>query len=387
MQESNIPEHHQLIPLENPTNGWGPRQNTTGKRLFITKEANIFLRNLNTYQQTEVYRAISKLVSDGGYGQASSGFKLKPMFMRSKTDGIAAAGNLNLVYSVNSDKIIISSIGINEKVVGSRRFRWQEKPGLYEIPRVSNTRYHEHSDSADILALPRSWGGPTPVVEVKTDHAAVNGMLNDLEKATWLMGVHLDTAYWDDQFQDYTLFHNPSQGVVLDLFECMKDKIGSSKVCDQLVAVLLDCQRKGRKIKWVCHSQGGIIFTRAVEKINNMGIRLDGQQVAVHSGGNNKDRAKEAFAQAGINVVDMDRDSPFDLVPNLAGNNDWSWSTTKRCLRFSLYVFGIGDRPMQTSPHTLPYLSQECSIRHLQLCGRDRAAARVIKEQSRLSGC
>ncbi|AZZ92666.1 hypothetical protein EUZ85_18820 [Hahella sp. KA22] len=387
MQESSLPEHHQIIPLENPVNGWGPKHKPNGKKLLITKEANYFLRNLNTYQRNEVYRAVSRLVTEGGYGASSGGFKLKPMFMRAKTDGIAAAGNLNLVYCVNSDEIVISSIGINKDAVGSKIPSSNESAQLYEVQRKNRVRYHEKTSVADLKEIENSWGFPVPTVEIKTEHAAVNGMLNDLNKATWLMGTHLDTAYWGDSPEQYTLFHNPTQGVFIDLFECVQDKISTSKVCRHLASVLTDCQRKGRKVKWICHSQGGIIFTRAVELVNDMGISLQGHKVVIHAGGNDRDRAIEAFKKAGIEVIDIDRDSPFDMVPNLAGGKDRSWSSFKRCLRFTLYVAGFGDRPMQTSPHTLPYLNLECSIRHLQMHGKHKAAKKLIDEQNRLGGC
>ncbi|MBU6955796.1 hypothetical protein [Hahella sp. HN01] len=384
MQERNLPDHHQLIPLENPVSRWGLRRKLSGKELLITKEANSFLMNLNDYQKTEIYRAINKIVSEGGYGRGSAGFLLKPMSMRAKQESITAAGNLCLIYSVNSEKIVINSIEIDPSIVGSQSTAKDEVASLYKVPRVSDTRYHEHSSDEDVRALERAWGEPRAQVEVTTEHAAVNGMQNDLRKARWLMGVHLDTAYWDDHPKTYTLFHNPTQGVALDLFECALDRISSSKLSKQLAAVLTDCQRKNRKVKWVCHSQGGIIFVRAVELVNKMGVRLDGQKVAIHAGGNKKKRAEKAFNEAGIEIVELARESPFDFVPHLAGLNNLTKSSRSRCKKFRKLVYEDG-HPVQTSPHTLPYLGFECSLRHLQMCGYDDYAEQMIKERDLLS--
>ncbi|MBU6951105.1 hypothetical protein [Hahella sp. HN01] len=386
MQERTLPPSHQLIPLEYPQTGWSLRRKRHGKQVFITREANQFLLNLNDYQKNEVYRALSKIVAEGGYGLTSGGLKTRPMAMRSKTDAIAAAGILNLVYSVNSEKIVVNAIGLNKSVVGPMPVASKERAGLYEVTRESNVRYSKQSSSADIQTLTKAWGHQRPVLEVSTAHAAVNGMQNDLLKARWLMGVHLDAAYWNDAADKYTLFHNPTAGFVQDVFECIQDKVGASKVAKQLAAILIDCQRKKRAIKWVCHSQGGIIFNRAVELVNDMGIRLEGQKVAIHAGGNKKERATEAFERAGLEVVDIDRDNPFDFVPNLAGGNNWSWSSIRRCYHFAKLVVGK-QNPMQTSPHTLPFLSLETSIRHLQLNGYDDEAKRMIREQSRLGKC
>jgi len=71
---------------------------------------------------------------------------------------------------------------------------------------------------------------------VKTKYAAVNGQSNNLTKATWLMGSHLEYEYGKD-FNEYTLFHNPSVGGMGDSWESFQDKFGvkeelySLKVC------------------------------------------------------------------------------------------------------------------------------------------------------------
>ena len=49
-------------------------------------------------------------------------------------------------------------------------------------------------------------------------------MQNQLAKAAWLMGTHLDAAYQTDTIKAYTLFHNPTDNIALDGIECVFDK-------------------------------------------------------------------------------------------------------------------------------------------------------------------
>lgn len=53
-------------------------------------------------------------------------------------------------------------------------------------------------------------------------------MKNPLDKAAWLMGAHIDVAYAEANVQEYTLFHNPSDGngvfsSLTDVAECLWD--------------------------------------------------------------------------------------------------------------------------------------------------------------------
>jgi hypothetical protein len=108
------------------------------------------------------------------------------------------------------------------------------------------------------------WAVKGKVANITTSHAAVNGMLNNLAKASWLMGSHLEVAYGKG-LQEYTLFHNPSSGAGGDLWESLRDKCGvTTAVTKQFAGVLVQTQQAGNKTNWVAHSQGGIIFAEGV---------------------------------------------------------------------------------------------------------------------------
>ncbi|OZG70586.1 hypothetical protein BTA51_24785 [Hahella sp. CCB-MM4] len=373
MQNSNLPAQHDLIPFENPLPSWGASQKYTGKKLMITKEAHTFMRRLNTYEKIKVYHEALKLVSDGGYGWNSKGFRKEPMFMRQKM----CPGGISFMYSVNPEMIVINRMRLERGVTDISTPAKEQQMGLFEIERTSGVRWREGITEREISMLESAWGTPRPVPTINTEHVAINGMSNDLKKARWLMGVHMDTAYWNDNAKAYTLVYNPTRGK-LDLFECVQDKVSTSKVAELLAVMLIESQQKGAKRKWTAHSQGGIILTRAVELVNMRGIRLDGQRVSIHAGGNHKTRAENAFKQAGITIDEIRRDHPNDLVPNLAGMNDLSPGAFWRSICSILLVFG-DKRPVEASPHTLPYLSRESAVRHLQMNGYHKKAEKLAK--------
>ncbi|MBU6955969.1 hypothetical protein [Hahella sp. HN01] len=373
MQNNNLPAQHQLLPLENPLPAWNSQTPKAGKKLMITREANVFMRSLNLYEKTQVYKEALKLTSDGGYGWNSRGFQKAPMFMRHKI----CSGGISFMYSVNPEMIVINRMKLEREITQVETPENMQQMGLFEVRRESDIRWREEITEREIPRLELAWGKPKPVPKIRTEHVAINGMSNDLKKASWLMGVHTDTAYWDDYAKAYTLFYNPTRGKI-DFFECIADKISTTELAKFLAVMLIENQQKGLHRKWTAHSQGGIILTRAVELVNQRGVRLEGQRVSIHAGGNEKTRAEKAFKQAGITIDEIKRDHPNDLVPNLAGFNDLSPGSFLRSMNSMFLVFR-DKRPVQASPHTLPFLSAECAIRHLQMNGYQRKAERLAK--------
>ncbi|ABC33374.1 conserved hypothetical protein [Hahella chejuensis KCTC 2396] len=373
MQESNIPAQHQLLDLENPLPSWNLKKKATGKKLMITKEADTFMRGLNLYEKTKVYNEVLKLASEGGYGRFSKGFRKDPMFMRQKK----CQGGISFMYSVNPEMIIINRMTVELEATDLLTPVNKQQMGLFEVKRASGVRWHEGSTREDAQKLESAWGDPMPVASINTEHVAINGMSNDLNKARWLMGVHMDTAYWDDNAKAYTLVYNPTRGK-MDIFECIQDRVSTSKLAEFLAIMLIESQQKGAKRKWTAHSQGGIIMTRAVELVNMRGVRLEGQRVSIHAGGNYKTRAENAFTKAGMIIDEIRRDHPDDFVPNLLGFNDLSLGSFIRGIRSRKLVTG-DDRPVEVSPHTLPYLGRESAIRHLQMNGYHKKAERLAK--------
>ncbi|MCW8901456.1 MAG: hypothetical protein OQK95_12355, partial [Gammaproteobacteria bacterium] len=199
-------------------------------------------------------------------------------------------------------------------------------------------------------------------------YAAVNGMLNNLNKATWLMGAHLDFEFGKGSMKEYTLFHNPSEGGGSDFWESVVDKLGfTTDVTKRFSKVLQDSQKKGKEIKWVAHSQGGAIFAEGVRYFLNGNsswaiaggfngifkekeeIDLSNHKVAFHGNANNNFRSSFLFDRAGIEVLAI-RANDYDLVPNIAGLNTLN---PRKFLGSAVYWNHVFYGSVQQSPHTL----------------------------------
>lgn len=259
-----------------------------------------------------------------------------------------------------------------------------QRNALYRVGKTGKARFTPDfkrfgSKSEDVTtALEVSWGtqSPVPTHRVDTVHAAVNGMQNNLTKAAWLMRVHLETAYADatSPLDDYTLFHNPTEGAYKDLFECAFDKqnlLACSHNSQHLAAVLKEAQERGHRTRWVAHSQGAIMFSTAVGfALERYGLRLDCHSVSLHGAGCNIRQAEITCTRAGI-TIERVRNNPFDLVANLAGANDLSFSGLARSLKFRGLV--LGDDPL-ASPHSLPYLGLDTYVEQLTFTGHNELA-------------
>lgn len=365
--------------------GKGGYFTSSGRKIYLEPEPINFFNELSDYDQTQVVKEIESIASipspQDGWVQ-----KLRPAFFKAK--GIKS--NFILKYQLTSENAIISSIELNLAVLGSQANTKNERTCLYNVKRNGKPKpFKAKMSLEEVNNLSNAWGNPIPATKVTTQHAAVNGMLNDLDKAKWLMGTHLDTAYPKDLPPAYTLFHNPSEGGGLDLYECALDNGlgGMSENAKALAAVLKDIQVNGSPTKWVVHSQGGIIFKQALKyhTRHNPGMQLTKNSVVFHAGGNNKEETDKLLNKTGIKRAAPDRDNPFDMVPNLAGRNNLSSGSVKRSLAFSPKVFGkTVSGSMAESPHTLPFLSLEAYHRFLTLAGDSKSAARVKQHMNKI---
>ncbi len=272
-------------------------------------------------------------------------------------------------YSLKNNFINLEDILFDRQLQGAKDNFAAERTMLYEVQRLSNHTYDKAISKEEIKEIQGAWKpDPIPVTRVNTQHAAVNGMQNELTKATWLMGTHLDRAYEGDGIKAYTLFHNPTDRAKLDLVECVFDKrLGTkSHNAQHLAAVLSQNNQQGKQVKWLAHSQGAIIFCAALEHYRiHYGKPLTGQQLAVHGSGSNVERLKRIAHSTGLKVVAV-RNNPYDLVPNLAGRNDLSSSSLVRSMKFKGLVTGDD---AAASPHTLPFLGLVTYADQLQMLG------------------
>lgn len=345
----------------------------------LTHQALLMLASLNDYDVQQVMKEID-YVTHNPHTTYSTKHSLNPLRrlyrwrypFRSYHYLIqyqTTAAGLVVIDEILFDKALSGANGINTAA---------ERTMLYHVQRDANQRYDEAKNRDSILSLENSAAKPTPTAQIRTEHAAVNGMQNSLQKAAWLMGVHAQAAYSADMISAYTLFHNPTDGGLLDLNECIFDKFSRTKShnAQHLAAVLAQVQQQGKAVKWVVHSQGAIIFNAALIHYRaHYGGRLHLQQLAIHGSGANVKQLTSLATGLGIRIHTVSN-NPFDMVPNIAGGNNLSPSSLCRSLKFCGLVLGPNSGP-GVSPHTLPYLGIETYKQQLQMFGNHKKAAQV----------
>jgi GTP cyclohydrolase II len=284
-----------------------------------------------------------------------------------------------ITYSINDSNITINDIIFDRQLHGAKDRHAVERTMLYEVPRTGTAKYDKAMKREKLDELQTAWSrDPKPTTQVRTEHAAVNGMQNELTKATWLMGTHLDAAYQNDNIQAYTLFHNPTDKFALDVVECAFDrkKGNTSHNAQHLAAVLAQNQQQGKKVKWLVHSQGAIIFCSALQHFRRQySGQLTTQQVAIHGTGAELTLLQSMAKGVGIHVNSV-RNNPFDPVPNFGGKVERSKSSFIRACRFLNNVAG-GD--VGASPHTLPFLGLKTYAKQLEMLGYRDKSAEVLK--------
>jgi hypothetical protein len=281
-------------------------------------------------------------------------------------------------YEKVGNKINIFDVYFDEDLHGSKLKDRNERNMMYQVNRLAGTSKFNGAWSEEGLKKPKaSWAIKGPTHEIITEHVAVNGMQNNLKKATWLMGTHLDVAFPNDDVNDYTLFHNPTDGIGYDVVECMFDKRSGikSENARHLAAVLNQRQKQGKETKWVVHSQGAIIFSAALEEYHRVYSGwLSQHSVVLHAPGISIDRLNHWAVRTGVTVI-RENSNPFDPVPNLAGQNDLSSSGLINSLKFlGLTLNGS----LTSSCHTLPYLGLESYHAQLRFAGEHRRAQDVL---------
>lgn len=327
-------------------------------KVKFTCQALAMLSQLNDYDQEMVEKDINDLCAHPN-SKNSIKHSRNPFKRLWRTQYPFRNYHYLLEFTHKDNKIHIEEIYFDKQLHGPKDNFAAERTMLYNVNRQTSASYDKAKDDKGLDKLKGAWSNnPTATSRVNTTHAAVNGMENNLTKAAWLIGTHVDTAYKSDGIEAYTLFHNPTDKPILDIVECAFDKRQGKKShnAQHLAAVLAQNNQQGRKIKWVAHSQGVIIFCAALEHYRiKYGKPLTTQELAVHGSGANIDRLKNIAHSTGIKIGDI-RNNPFDGVPNVLGRNDLSRSSLVRSIKFMGLVFGDNSG---ASPHTLPFLGLE----------------------------
>lgn len=346
-------------------------------KVKFTCQALAMLSQLNDYDQQMVARDIEHICAHPNSNHSIKHSR-NPLRRLWRTKYPFRSYHFLLEYSQKNNSINIEDVLFDEQLKGTKTNFSAERTMLYQVDRQTSATYNRAMNEKELEKVKGAWNrSPNSTSRINTTHAAVNGMLNELDKATWLMGTHLDAAYQSDNIKAYTLFHNPTDSFSLDFIECAFDKSQNktSHNALHLAAVLAQNNQQGKQVKWVAHSQGAIIFCSALEHYRiKYGKPLTTQQLAVHGSGANLERLKRIAHSTGMKISSI-RNNPYDVVPNVAGRNDLSSSSLARSIKFGRYL--VADPGI--SPHTLPFLGLKTYADQLQLSGKLPEATKVRK--------
>ncbi len=315
-----------------------------GYQLLLTGYAAKILQNEEALDYfTDLQRAI---VSLRGNPRPTFGGYLKMGTVDTRT---LESNSHHISYNIANGQVLIFNITLKDNVKLMRDKL--EKIGLYNVKKIGQGRWETEK-----------------VACVTTPYAAVNGQSNNLGKATWLMGAHLEFEFGENAVSEYTLFHNPSVGGPGDTWESIQDKFGmTTDVAIKLSEMLIKTQENKHQTKWMTHSQGGLIFAEAVRyHLNgnsswaitggfngvfgkNKGESLNMHSVAFHGNANNNVRSSVLFKRAGIDVL-ATRSNDYDMVNTIIGLNTLNaW----RIIGSVVYAEHTMGGTIQQSPHTL----------------------------------
>jgi len=300
---------------------------SAGYYVLLSRSAQAFLDRLSPYQKMALSQ---KLYSLSGNPRSD-----KARHMKNTTDKYYIPEEntgFSITYEVLSGKVFVTSIVPDLTAWGKHK----EVPALYHVKR----------SPAGIWDVERLGN-----FHVKTQYAAVNGQSNPLREATNLMQAHIRHAYGRN-IKEYTLFHNPSDGMAWDSYESTLDKRGKTTgVTKEFSKTLKNVQDGDQQVNWVAHSQGGIIFTQAVKyHLDNGGSSLSNNSVKFNAGANSQRATVSILSRADITIHGFNN-HPYDLVPKLGGN-DLSANRIIGSILHAGYVLWGSDK---RSPHTLPY--------------------------------
>ena len=165
---------------------------------------------------------------------------------------------------------------------------------------------------------------------VLTQYAFVNGITGDLADHPRLAESHITSSFKltaGDNLTSFTLFNNPASGkglagVLGDIWEGSLDKLGfTTAPAKALADVLQATQAAGHATTWIAHSQGGAIFSQAMNYATSNGaISLSANTVQFNAGVNNWLVTNSIARSVGVSVTGY-YGSPLDAVPNVGGLN------------------------------------------------------------------
>ncbi len=314
-------------------------------------------RNLKSFSQRAGYKIYIKKSIKGFIDAYLSPFQTLRLYERiwtlaSKPVPLDAGIKKNTVDQLRIAQREFVPVAIDYRVLPGKVYieRIEAKPGAAkgeELPGLYLVRKTAAGE----------WSEPQEVNEISTKYAAVNGQSNPLSVAPDLMGKHVLHSF-GKSLEEFTLFHNPSDGFLGDTYESFYDKFVTlavkrpTAVTRQFAQVLVEAQRADKDVGWVAHSQGGIIFHTAVRHHRDTGKGvLDKHSVWFHGNANQNIRTNRTLKQAKVTILGY-TNHPLDPVHQVIGLNTLNPIKIGGAIIAFPLLFS---KDQQKSPHTLPY--------------------------------
>ncbi len=353
-----------MTPLQATKLGYSPLHptlNGSGYNLFIHETALMFLNEAiqDNYASMKLVKKIVGMRSnprpwDGGIKKGSTDHR------QIAVDGVWVN------YFIANGCVFIDSISIDPRSKAKH-----ELPGLHVI---------QKKETGWVITK-------TYVNDVETEFAAVNGQNNEREAAAMtVMPAQLENAYSEHDIREYTLFHNPTVSILADTYESARDKLGFTNPMTKRFSKLLHkTQQKQHEVKWVTHSQGGAIFSQAVNHHNkSIGTSLDKHTVFFQASANNMLITRRILKKAQVKLhKEGYNNSPIDGVPQFIGLN----AITDVISSPGLKTFGrLALAPLAVIPGLLPlaFLSANFSTHTTPYEGLGKYGKKVATSSSKM---
>ena len=164
-------------------------------RILITQQALAMLANLNQFDQQKVIKEIT-FVCKNPNSCSSVKHSTLPFKRLFRSRDQFKSYHYLIDFKITADnQVVIHDIYFDVSATGPKPRASLERNMLYNVKRQGG-RFTGAWDSDELQQNKDSWGlSGSGATQVSNHHAAVNGMQNNLNKAAWLMGAHLDVAY------------------------------------------------------------------------------------------------------------------------------------------------------------------------------------------------
>ncbi|WP_417358084.1 hypothetical protein [Gallaecimonas pentaromativorans] len=163
-------------------------------RVKLKHQAFQMLCSLNDFDRLKVVEEIVSICKNPSAPDVS--VQRKNTFQRLRRSQYPFKGYHYLVmFAVEGPNIVVNDVLFDKRLLSSQEASNMERNALYRVKRNGYAAFDPSKGDSELAdKLADNWDNltPQPVHRIETRHAAVNGMLNGLSKATWLMGTHLN---------------------------------------------------------------------------------------------------------------------------------------------------------------------------------------------------